>query len=420
MPPAGGPSDSIGPLVDGLFRRVAGRLTAQLARRIGTRGLELAEDAVAHAFLQALRNWPTGGVPEQPEAWLTTVAKNAALDRLRQGRHIAALPIDDLLADLPPGEAHFAGEIADDELALLFACCHPALTVEQQVTLTLKLGCGFGVREIARLMLADERAVQQRLVRAKRILAEDDLPVSIPAGAALDARLGAVHQALYLMFTEGHSATDAPSPIRPELVAEAIRLAELLLGHTQTATPEGSALAALFCFHAARLPARHDAPPLMALLEEQDRSRWDTALRDRGVIHLHRSARGDRISPWHVEAEIAACHTLAPSFAGTDWQRLKLLYRHLTDIKPGPMPLLAAAIATGYADGPGAGLAALDRLAAGDVGPMAPYLAARAEFLGRNGDRAGACRALDEALALPLGRADRTLLAAKRRRMADG
>jgi RNA polymerase sigma-70 factor (ECF subfamily) len=255
------------------------------------------------------------------------------------------------------------GEIRDDQLRLIFTCCHPALSEESQVALTLKTLCGFGVPEIARALLADEGAVAQRLVRAKRTLREGAFPFVVPEPRELPARLDAVLTVLYLMFNEGYNACDGPDLTRPDLCREAIYLAALVREHPVGSAPRVDALLALFCLQAARLPGRVDANGDLCLLADQNRSRWDRRLIERGLDHLAAAARGDELSAYHLEAGIAACHAVAASDGETDWRAVLASYDALVAMTGSAVAKLNRAVAVARVHGPQAGLAALEAVA---------------------------------------------------------
>jgi RNA polymerase sigma-70 factor (ECF subfamily) len=371
-------------LVEGLFRRSAGEITAVLARRAGGAGVEGAEEAVQEAFVRALRSWPFQGVPRNPRGWLYRVAARWLADEGEKGRRRRTLLARARgegggwpgAGEEAPGEsAGRSGElpwreglpdpdrIADDELALLLLCCDPALPRVSQVMLTLKVGCGFGVREIAAAFLQRPATVAQRLVRAKGLLRRRGARPPEPTTAVLVARAGALREALYLLFTGGHAAAEGERAIRGELCGEALRLARLLLRHPGGDTPATRALAALFCLHGARLPARLDPEGTPLPLDRQDRSLWDRALLAEGLHHLEQSAGGDTLTRYHLEAAIAAVHAAAPSADETDWEEIVALYDALLDRWPLPVVALNRAVAVGRARGPGAGLAAVAAVA---------------------------------------------------------
>lgn len=348
-------------LVGELYERHYGRLVGTLVRMLGggAHRLDWAEELAQEALLRALETWPYHGVPPNPEAWLITVAKRRAIDRLRREK----LPVEPLLIEEKAPDA-------DSQLDMMFLCCHPALSEDLQVALTLQVVCGLNARQIARGLLLAEAAVAQRLVRAKRRLRE--------AGArfAERGRVETVLAAVYLLFNEGYAATDGAGEgwFRADLCEEAIYLVRLILGSTDR--PEAHALAALFLLQSSRLGARIDAATGEGVpLPEQDRSRWDRRRIAQGFAHLAAAARGDTVTAYHLEAEIAAVHAAAPSFEATDWARIVDLYGRLP---ASPAVALNRAVATGYRDGAAAGLAALDALA-DDGRHLLP--ASRAEFL---------------------------------------
>jgi RNA polymerase sigma-70 factor (ECF subfamily) len=401
-------------LVDHLFRREAGRMVSTLCRVFGPHNLELAEDVVQEALLRALREWPFRGVPDDPRAWLGRVARNRALDLLRRDATLARKA--PLLAAEDGGggaeaEVFFGGEVADDQLRMVFTCCHPAVPREARVALTLKTAGGFGVPEIARAYLAREATVAQRLVRAKRRIREAGARFEVPAGAELPERLDSVLEALYLMFNEGYAAASGEAALRADVCAEAVRLAELVAAHPGTGVPRAHALAALLLLQGARLPARTDAAGDPVLLAEQDRGRWDAGMLARGLAHLERAAEGDDLSPYHLEAGIAAVHATAPSYEATDWPYILGLYDALLAVKPSPVAALNRAVAVSMVHGPDAGLRAADEAAAHPSLAGYPLLhAVRGDLLARLGDPAAAANCFRRALGLPLSAPDRRMV----------
>ena len=348
-------------LVEALARDSTSRLVAALARRLGAGRIDTAEDAVQHALMQALSLWPFKGVPDRPEAWLSTVARNRALDLLRGATRGAALA-DELVAFASPtveSEGRFDRELNDDELALLFAVCHPALSPEMRVTFALKTVCGLTVPQIAAGLLSEPTTVAQRLVRARKQLEASNVAIETPSPDVLADRAEAVRTALFLMFNEGYSASSGTALIQPEFCVEAVRLSRALAAHPVTSAPASDAHAALLALTAARLPTRAGPDGVAQLLEDQPREQWDRGLIALGLEHLDRSAQGRELTVWHLRAEIAALHTLAPSSAETDWSRIVAVYDQLAGIDPSPVVELARAVALGRARGPAAGLAAL-------------------------------------------------------------
>jgi RNA polymerase sigma-70 factor (ECF subfamily) len=397
-------------LVDSLARDSASRLVAALARRLGAGRIAVAEDAVQHALVQALSLWPFKGVPQRPEAWLATVARNRALDLLRgEARNIALAEEFVPLAPSGESEGHFDRELNDDELALLFAVCHPALSPEMRVTFALKTVCGLTVPQIAAGLLSEPTAIAQRLVRARRQLEAANVAIEAPPPDALPGRAESVRTALYLMFNEGYSASSGEALVQPEFCVEAVRLARALAAHPTTASPASDALAALLALTAARLPTRVGPDGVAQLLEDQPRDQWDHGLIALGLAHLERSARGEEMTVWHLRAEIALLHSTAPSAAQTDWPRIAAVYRQLHVVDPSPMVGLARAVAIGRADGAAAGLAVLPEL------PDNPYAeAARGVFLAELGRADEARGHFEKAQALARTEPERRLMARRR------
>ncbi|HET7462907.1 MAG TPA: DUF6596 domain-containing protein, partial [Longimicrobium sp.] len=318
-----------------LFRREWGRMVAALTRIFGVHHLALAEDVVQDAFCRALEVWKVRGVPRDPSAWLMATAKNRALDVLRRERTARAFApeLGRLLEDgsMVLDDAFDAHAIRDEQLRMMFSCCHPRLSEEAQVALILDILCGFGAGEIAGAFLDGRAAVEKRISRGKKVLAGSRRLFDL-SDADFMARLSAVRRALYLLFSEGYHGASAGPAIRAELCGEAMRLVSLLREHPPAATPETDALAALMCLHAARLPERLDEAGDLHQLVEQDRTRWDAALLAAGLALLDRSAAGTEVTAYHVEAAIAAAHAAAPRLADTDWPTIVSLYDRLMRI----------------------------------------------------------------------------------------
>ncbi len=402
--------------LDGLFRAQYGQLVATLTRTLGAARLDLVEDATQEALLRALRVWPHRGVPDNPAGWLFRVARNGALDALRRERALAdKLPtLTAALAALPEpgvGDDTDDEQLRDDQLWLLFGCCHPALAPEAQVALTLKALAGFGTPEIARAFLTAETTIAQRLVRAKRTIRARDLSFALPTAEALPARLDAVLATLYLLFNEGYTAHRGAALTRVEPCAEAIRLGTILAAAPVGDQPRVHALLALFLLLAARLPARTAADGALLTLAEQDRARWDRALLAAGLRALDRAAGGATLTAYHLQAEIAACHATAPTYAATDWRRILAAYDALLRRDPSPLVRLNRAVAVAELDGPAAALAAIAPLLHETSLTRYPLLhATRADFLRRLGRTAEAHAAYTAALALTTNGAERQFL----------
>lgn len=393
--------------VDHLFRRRAGQMVASLTGLFGLEHLQAVEDAVQDAHVQALRLWPYRGMPDDPGAWLAAVARNRVLDRLRRrGTWRGKVPEIErtvlAMSGTPATDAtRFEAELDDDQLRLTFACCHPAIPRTGQVALTLKTVGGFGIAEIARAFLVRESTVAQRLVRAKRRLRDSGAQLEVPPPAELPSRLDAVLEVVYLLFNEGYSALEGATAVRTDLCHEAMRLSSLLAAHPSTGAPRVHALAALLHFQGSRLGSRTDAHGELLLLEEQDRGSWDGAAIAKAVEHLRASAKGDDLSTYHLEAEIAACHTLAPEFARTDWGRIVECYDRLLAIGSSPVVALNRAIALRHGAGLAPALAEIERLATEPaLASYFPYWAARGELLREAGRDAEASSAYRRALGL--------------------
>ena len=388
--------------LDALLREARRTALATLTRWLGPANLALAEDAVQDAVLEGLEHWVRDGVPQNAGAWLTAVARRKALDAFRRDSRFeedeSAYSVP-RTAELPDDDSANDEDIADDQLRLLFLCCHPAISADSRVALTLKIAGGFDTDEIARAFLADEAAVAQRIVRAKRTFRELQLPYTLPDRAELPARLGSVLDVCYLMFNEGHTAHRGEALLRRDLCQEAIRLLSLLADRPDLAEPRVWALLALCLFQAARMPARIDANGALVRLPQQDRNKWDHAMINEALGCLDRSARGDDESVYHIEAEIASCHATAPSWGETDWERIVHGYDKLLAIWPSPIVALNRAVALAERDGPAAGLAALDALR--DQPVLQGYhlwYGTRGELLARLGRNAEAKAMFEESL----------------------
>jgi RNA polymerase sigma-70 factor (ECF subfamily) len=413
--------------LDGVFRREAGRCTATLIRILGS--IDLAEDAVAEAFVTAAERWPIDGMPPNPGGWITTTARNRAIDRLRRessrhDRHLAAdrlRPIDmdddtNYKANDPDDRGdldEFVDVVPDDQLRLMFLCCHPALSPDAQVALTLRLLGGLDTLEIARAFVVPEATIAQRIVRAKRKLRDNHAPYRIPRHAELPDRLGAVLAAISLIFTEGHTATTGDELVRTDLGAEAIRLG-LVLAALMPDEPEAVGLVALMLLTDARRPARRGPDGTMVRLADQDRTLWNSHLIPEGHSMGRACLRRDRPGAYQIQAAIAAVHADAETTEATDWGQIVALYDQLHAIRPDPVVGLNRAIAIAELDGPEAGLTALDSVDSTRLAEYQPYHAARADLLARAGRHSDARATYDRAIALTTNRAELDFLTGRR------
>jgi RNA polymerase sigma-70 factor (ECF subfamily) len=367
------------------FRFEHGRVVASVLRIV--RDIDLAEEIVQEAFAQALDHWPAGGVPDRPGAWLLTTARRRALDHLRRARRAGAradaFAYEALLGAMDEGpDVKDPEEIPDDRLRLIFTCCHPGLPADSRVALTLRLVGGLSTVEIARAFLVPEPTIAQRLVRAKRTIRDRGLPYEVPEGEELSARLPAVLAVVYLIFNEGYAAHTGDTLVRHELCEEAIRLGRML-AELMPLEPEVLGLLALMELQASRAATRTDADGNLILLAHQDRARWDQARIARGLVALECAGPMERAGPYQLQAAIAACHARAISWGATDWLGIVALYQALADIAPSPVVELNRAVAIGLAQGPAAGLAALDAVDASALRGYHLLPAARADFLRR-------------------------------------
>ena len=352
-------------LVEHFFRHETGRLHGALIRLLGVHNITLAEDVAQEAMLRALHHWSMGGVPANPSAWITRVAMNLGRDALRHKRMSGAkepalITHFEQLAPTPAVAAENAHEIRDDALRLMFVCCHPSIAPDAQVVLALKVLCGFTTAEIARAFLSSEAAIEKQLTRTKQRIADANLGFDLPEGADLSARLDGVLAALYLLFNEGYKASAGERLLREELCQEAMRLATLLVNHPAGRTPRSHALLALMLLTAARFPSRLDAQGDLLRLDDQDRSKWDQSLIQRGLEQLVAAAQGTELSEYHLQAGIAAIHCTAPDYASTDWARILQHYDALHEMKPSPVVALNRAVAVAHVHGTEAALAAID------------------------------------------------------------
>jgi RNA polymerase sigma-70 factor (ECF subfamily) len=406
----------VGTVVAGAFREEWGRITAALIHQTGD--WDLAEECAQDAFTQALRRWPRDGVPNRPGAWLMTVARNGAIDRMRRSSNyrakveeLAVMATRDTGPDIP--EPDDDGSVPDERLRLIFTCCHPALAMEARVALTLRTLTGLSTAEIARAFLVPEATMAKRLVRAKHKIANARIPYRIPPASALPERMPGVLAVLYLVFNEGYAASAGDDLIRRDLCDRAVALTQVLM-ELLPGEPEAKGLLALMLFHRARQASRVNDHGDLVTLEDQDRTRWDQDQMGVARGHLVQALAARQIGQYQIQAAIAGCHAAAVTAQDTDWPRIARLYKHLADLTGSPVVELNRAVAVAMADGPAAGLALVQRLEEG--GELAGYYllpATRADFLRRLGRNSDAASAYEEAADLAVTGPERRFLSAR-------
>lgn len=353
-------------LVERFFRHETGRLHGALIRLVGIHNIQLAEDVTQEALLRAMRAWSMGGVPEKPSAWITRVAMNLARDAMRHHRMSSGKEQDivtyhEQMNATPSMALDGAQTIRDDALRLMFVCCHPAIKVDAQVVMALKILCGFSTAEIARAFLSSESAIEKQLTRTKQRIREARIEFDLPEGEDLSPRLDGVLAALYLLFNEGYKASSGDRLLREDLSREAIRMTSLLVAHPAGRMPRSHALLALMLLSASRFPSRLNEHGFLLRLDDQDRSKWDQPLLNRGLSHLTQAAQGSELSEYHLLAGIAALHCTASDFSATDWNEILRHYDELDRIKPSPIIAFNRAVAVANVHGPRAGLDAIEQ-----------------------------------------------------------
>ena len=408
--------------IEAVWRIESAKIVAALSRMV--RDVGLAEEIAQEVLVTALERWPDAGVPENPGAWLMAAAKNRAIDELRRVRilerkhQLLAHDVSALGKPSSPGaESAIDEDVGDDLLRLVLVCCHPVLSHEGRVALTLRLLGGLTTDEIARAFLVPEPTIAQRIVRAKRTLSEAGAPFEVPRGVELAPRLASVLEVIYLVFNEGYSATAGDDWMRPALCEEALRLGRVL-AMLVPAESEAHGLVALMELQASRLAARTNPRGDPILLLDQDRTRWDRLLIGRGMVALARAEElGGAQRPYALQAAIAACHARAVVATDTDWRRIAALYDVLAEVAPSPVVELNRGVARGMSDGPAAGLAIVDAIAAAGVLSTYHLLpAVRGELLAKLGRAEEARAAFAEAASLARNGRERAMLVAKARR----
>jgi RNA polymerase sigma-70 factor (ECF subfamily) len=405
-------------LVGHLFRHEAGKMAAVLTRLLGFQSLDIAEDIVQDTLLKAMTTWKFKGIPDNPSAWLYTVAKRKAIDairthRLHQHHHSEignALRSEWTLSPTVSSFFH-ENEIEDSQLRMIFACCHPAIPYESQIALTLKTLCGLSVLEIANSFLTNEETITKRLFRAREKIRDEKINLEAPAPAAMPERMDAVLHTLYLLFNEGYNSSHPDQLIRHDLCEEAMRLCHMIVNSPLTSAPKAKALLALMCFQASREEARLSEDGSIILLQDQDRSKWSQPLIERGKLYLEQSAEGQAFTEYHIEAAIAGCHSASSSFKSTNWNRIVELYTFLLLEKPGPIIELNRAIAIGYGHSPLAGLRALEQIKGLEHHNL--YYAAIGDFHAELGDEKNANLNYQKAMTLTTSNTVKKLLQSK-------
>ena len=405
--------------VDGIYRAESRRVFATLVRLLGD--FDLAEEAMHDAFRAALEQWPRDGVPANPRAWLVSAGRFKAIDGIRRRARFVAMDdvaeqVDALEDDAAPWEGE---EIEDDRLRLIFTCCHPALSPDAQVALTLREVCGLTTEEIAQAFLSTAPTLAQRIVRAKAKIRDARIPYQVPMPAELPERLDSVLRVIYLVFNEGYSASSGDSVTRVDLAGEAIRLGRLLV--ELLPEPEAIGLLALMLLHESRRAARTSPGGDLILLDEQDRSLWNREQIAEGSALVGRALASRRFGPYTLQAALAAVHAEAPSADATDWSEIVGLYDVLARVDPSPVVELNRAVAVAMRDGPAAGLALIDAiLARGDLQDYRLAHAARADLCRRLGETAQARASYLRALALTRQEPERRFLERRLTELADG
>jgi len=401
-----------------LFRREAGKLVAVLTGIFGVGQLQLAEDVVQDTLIKALEQWKINGLPNNPGGWLYRVARNKAIDVLRREKHKTNFPESiaetAFQSDVVP-ESH---AIADDQLRMMFACCHPGISVESQLALILKTLCGFSVLEISKAFLTNSDTIEKRLYRAREYFREHRIAFEIPDETELPSRVDNVLMAIYLLFNEGYASTQHESLIREDLLEEAFRLAEWLARHPMTKQPRISALVAQMCFTRARTPARIDASGNILLLKDQDRSKWDRGWIDRGISWLDQCATGE-MTTYHLEAGIAYEYIRALSYETTNWNTILSFYDNLYYLKPSPIVALNRAVVLGELKGYAEALSDLEkRINPKELENYYLYHAVLADFLEKNNRYTEALAHYKKARNLTHATAEKNFLDAKIERIS--
>ena len=364
-------NQNINKLTDHLFRHESGKMVAVLTKIFGTANLETAEDVVQQTFIDAIGVWKMKGIPDNPSAWLFRVAKNKTIDIIRKNKHAILFDFNDHERKLLVSEYSLSSTIEnfwkedvikDDMLRMMFACCHPGISTENQVTLILKTLCGFSTTEIAKAFITSEDTVSKRLYRTRAFFRNEKIKLGMPSANEIKSRISSVLNSIYLLFNEGYNSTQSEQLIRNDLIHEAMILCKLLTENPTTQLPEVFALMALMCFHAARSESRLTTEGEIILMAHQDRTRWDTGLITLGIEYIDRAAMGEAISSYHLEAAIAYEHCTASNFGSTNWKRILELYEWLCQMASSPVAELNRCIALMQVNGPAKALESVKQI----------------------------------------------------------
>ena len=403
-------------LADHLFRHESGKMVAVLTRLFGFPNYDLARDLVQDTLLAALHHWKLHGIPENPTGWLYAVAKNKTLDWIRHQKTVESHTSEvaqewQAHTEQAMDTLFMEHEIQDSVLRMMFACCHPSLSGEAQLALILRTLCGLSVGETARAFLSNDETTQKRLYRTKEKIRAESIRLEVPTGADLSPRLEGVRKAIYLLFNEGYNSQSADVLIKEDLCREAIRLGELLCTHALTGEPASHALVALMYLQSSRLRARLDTDGQIILLENQDRTLWNTAYIAKGTTSLERASTGPHLSEYHLQAAIAYYHATAGRFENTNWQAISYLYHLLYQMSPSPMVQLNRAIAIGFAQNPERGIEELQKITS--LSQNHYYHTALGDFYAKSKNIQAAQAAYEQALRYCISATERALISQK-------
>lgn len=409
------PDEHISQLADHLFRREAGKMVAALTKLFGTENLQMAEDVVQDTLLLAFNSWPAKGIPDNPPAWLYRVAKNKAVDCLRHKKHLLYTDPDENLPDGADIDQFWQQDLLQDNmLHMMFACCHPKIPAENQITLILKTLCGFSTIEIAKAFLIPEDTVSKRLYRTKEFFRHEKLRLIIPSVHDLKSRTNVVLNAIYLLFNEGYNSTQSESLLRKDLMQDAMMLCRMLTENEHTQQPEAYALMALMCFQFSRNESRLSPEGEIILLNKQDRTRWNYELINKGNEYMNQAAYGDAVSAYHLEAAIAFEHCTAASFDTTNWRQILNYYNWLCNIAPSPFTEINRAVALMQTEGPKTALCTLLAISMNHkTGQFYLYHAVLGEIYIKLNDIANARLCLEKAIKTTRSAAEKRILKEK-------